>query len=265
MNPPVRPVDVPDYRARASVPGGRVIVLGGGAGIGRQAVHAISQLGARVVCVDRDLTLAERVASETGATALACDAVDLGSLSDCFNAAAEALDGPPTGVVDIIGTAWMGPLAGMQAADWEFQLDVNLRHAINVGQIVNALATPPRSIAFVGSISGVRHVPRQGAYGVVKAALHQLVRAMADEMGPMGTRVNAIAPGWTKTPRLVERLGEERWRIVDEAIPRGQAGDAAEIAGPLAFLMSDLSTYVNGQILVVDGGLTNAQTTPAIF
>jgi NAD(P)-dependent dehydrogenase (short-subunit alcohol dehydrogenase family) len=159
----------------------------------------------------------------------------------------------------------MGPLADMRASDWEFQLDVNLRHAINVGQIASRLPARPPSIAFVGSISGIRHVPRQGAYGVVKAALHQLVRAMADEMGPTGTRVNAIAPGWTKTPRLAERLGEEKWRVVDEAIPRGHAGDPAEIAGPLAFLMSDLSTYMTGQILVVDGGLTNAQTTPSVF
>lgn len=242
-----------------------MIVLGGGAGIGRQAVHALVQLGAEVVCVDRDMSLATVVADETGASALECDAVDLGSLSNCFDAAAEALGAQPTGVVDIIGTAWMGPLADMQAADWEYQLDVNLRHAINVGKVAASLPRPPASIAFVGSISGIRHVPRQGAYGVVKAALHQLVRAMADEMAPVGTRVNAVAPGWTKTPRLVERLGEERWRIVDEAIPRGHAGEASEIAGPLAFLMSDLSSYLTGQILVVDGGLTNAQTTPQVF
>jgi len=257
--------DVPDYLARLSLTGGRVVVLGGGAGIGRQTVHALTQLGAAVACVDRDLALATAVADESGATPHACDAVDAGDLSRCFAEASDALGGPPTGVVDIIGTAWIGALAEMQAADWEFQLDVNLRHAINVGQVVASLSPAPTSIAFVGSISGVRHVPRQGAYGVVKAALHQLVRAMADEMGPSGTRVNAIAPGWTRTPRLVEKLGEETWRAVDAQIPRGHAGDSSEIAGPLAFLMSDLSSYMTGQILVVDGGLTNAQTTPRIF
>jgi NAD(P)-dependent dehydrogenase (short-subunit alcohol dehydrogenase family) len=259
------PDDVPDYRARLSLAGRRVMVLGGGAGIGRQTVHALTQLGAAVACIDRDMSLATAVADESGATAHQCDAVDPDDLSRCFTEASEMLGGPPTGVVDIIGAAWISTLADMKAADWEFQLNVNLRHAINVGQIAGSLSPTPTSMAFVGSISGLRHVPRQGAYGVVKAALHQLVRAMADEMGPSGTRVNAVAPGWTRTPRLVETLGEEKWRTIDAEIPRGYAGDSSEIAGPLAFLMSVLSSYVTGQVLVVDGGLTNAQTTPRIF
>jgi len=271
-----RPDDVPDYRSRALLNGQRVIVLGGGAGMGRQTVHALTQLGAAVVCVDREPDLARKVAAESGAIAMSCNVIDVADMSRCLHEAAHALGGSPTAIVDIIGSAWIGTFKDMSAADWEWQLDINLRHAINLGNLIHDFDQLPESIAFVGSISGLRHVPRQGAYGVVKAALHQLVRGLADELGPAGVRVDAIAlvgPGRLasssasprRAPRLVERLGEEKWRIVDSEIPRGFAADPSEMAGPLAFLVSPLSCYVTGQILTVDGGLTNAQTTPRVF
>ncbi|MEV8517191.1 SDR family oxidoreductase [Dactylosporangium sp. NPDC051484] len=260
-----RPADVPDYRARAALDGQRIVVLGGGAGMGRQTVHALSQLGATVVCVDREQALAETVAAESGAIPMACNVMDPDDLGRCLTAAVTELGGSPTSIVDIIGTAWIGDFKDMTPSDWEFQLDINLRHAVHVANLIHELPELPESLAFVGSISGNRHVPRQGAYGVVKAALHQLVRALADELGPQGVRVNAIAPGWTKTPRLLEKLGEEAWRIVDAEIPRGFAADPSEMAGPLAFLVSPLASYITGQILTVDGGLTNAQATPRVF
>src|SRR6266545_7525918 len=96
VNPKDRPNDIPDYRERASLAGHRVVVLGGGAGIGRQTVHALTQFGAAVACVDRDLALAHMVAAESGATAHSCDAVDADDLSRCLVDASGALGGPLT-------------------------------------------------------------------------------------------------------------------------------------------------------------------------
>ncbi|MDV6271009.1 SDR family NAD(P)-dependent oxidoreductase [Rhodococcus globerulus] len=260
-----RPDDVPDFQARARLDGHRVIVLGGGAGMGRQTVHALIQLGATVACVDRDSTAAQTVAAESGAIALTCDAVDSDDLRRCLLDARDRLGGPITGIVDIIGTAKIGPFRDLAREDWEMLLDVNLRHAVNLTTVIHELPELPSSIALVGSISGVKSVVAQGPYGVVKAALHQLVVTLADELAPVGVRVNAIAPGWTKTPRLVDKLGETAWKTVDSEIPRGYSADPSEIAGPLVFLLSELSSYVTGQVIVVDGGLTNSQKYPQVF
>ncbi|MGC0366566.1 NAD(P)-dependent dehydrogenase (short-subunit alcohol dehydrogenase family) [Rhodococcus sp. 27YEA15] len=265
MNNTLRPADVPDFQARARLDGHRVVVLGGGAGMGRQTVHALTQLGALVACVDRDSASAETVATESGAIGLTCNAVDREDLLRCLKDARDRLGGPITGIVDIIGTAKIGTFRDLERDDWETLLDVNLRHALNLTTVIHELPELPSSIAVVGSISGVKSVVMQGAYGVVKAALHQLVVTLADELASQGVRVNAIAPGWTKTPRLVDKLGEEAWRTVDSEIPRGFAADPSEIAGPLVFLLSELSSYVTGQVIVVDGGLTNSQRYPRVF
>jgi NAD(P)-dependent dehydrogenase (short-subunit alcohol dehydrogenase family) len=260
-----RPDDVPDYRALLDLTDHRVVVLGGGSGIGRQSVHALTQLGATVAVIDRDAQAASLVAKEAGAVGLCCDAVDRDDLRRGLVAAAESIGGAITGIVDIIGAAKIGNYADLTTADWEAQLDINLRHAINVCALVHEFTQMPSSIALVGSISGLRTVPKQGAYGVVKAALHMLVVTQAPELAVLGTRINAIAPGWTRTPRLVEKLGVEAWRQVDAAIPRGYAADPSEIAGPLAFLISPLSSYLTGQVIAVDGGLTNGVPQPPVF
>jgi NAD(P)-dependent dehydrogenase (short-subunit alcohol dehydrogenase family) len=107
-------------------------------------------------------------------------------------------------------------------------------------------------------------VREEVVYGTAKAALHYLVLSAASELARDGIRVNAVAPGFIRTPRLEQMLGADQWALVDRAIPLGRAAQPHEIAAPLLFLASELSSHVTGQVLAVDGGLANEAALPAL-
>jgi NAD(P)-dependent dehydrogenase (short-subunit alcohol dehydrogenase family) len=160
------------------------------------------------------------------------------------------------GVVDIVGVAGIRPLADTDDAAWAAQFDIVLRHAYLAVQIGGRVMAESGggTLTFVGSLSGDLAVRGQVAYGVAKAALHHLVRSAAVELGPRQVRVNAVAPGFIRTPRLNGRLDESQWTEIGRHVPIGRAATPAEIAGPLLFLSADLSSHVTGQVLGVDGG-----------
>ncbi len=257
------PEHVPDYRSLFSLDQRVFVVLGGGAGIGRQSSHALAQAGARVVVVDTDPAAAAAVAAEVGGIALTADVTRRGSVEEVFAEAARQA-GPVRGVVDIVGVASLGPLAALDDAGWDRQFDLVLRHAYLALQIGGrAIAEAGGGVmVFVGSISGYAHADGEVAYGAAKAALHHLVAGAARELAPQGVRVNAIAPGYTRTPRLLALLGEQRWKDIDAMIPRGRAAVPAEIAAPIAFLACDAASYITGQILGADGGLAGGIPGP---
>jgi len=253
--------EVPDYRALARLEGRRFVVLGGGNGIGRQVCHALAQAGAAVACVDRSAELAEAVATEVEGEALVADVTRRDDLERVL-----AQD-RVSGLVDIVGMPVLGPLAELDDDAWQRQFDLVLRHAFLAMQIGGReiAAAAGGSMVFIGSVSGLAHVPGQAAYGAAKAALHQLVASMGRELAPARVRVNAVAPGFTQTPRLLEVLSSEQWSRVASLIPRGSPGRPAEIAAAVLFLATDLSSYVTGQVLAVDGGMTGQVHLPPLW
>jgi NAD(P)-dependent dehydrogenase (short-subunit alcohol dehydrogenase family) len=255
---------VPDYKRLYDLAGRVIVVLGGGNGIGRQTCHALAQAGATVVCVDRDPTLADTVATEVKGVPLVGDMTQRREVERIFAAAGK--HGPVRGAIDIVGMPLLGPLTNLDDRGWATQFDLVLTHAFLAMQIGGkAIAEAGGgSMVFVASMSGLTQVPGQVAYGTAKAALIQLVAGMGLELGPSRVRVNAVAPGFVRTPRLNTMLNEGNWNEIGKLIPLGGAASPAEIAAPILFLCSDMASHITGQTLLVDGGMAGVVNLPRL-
>jgi NAD(P)-dependent dehydrogenase (short-subunit alcohol dehydrogenase family) len=253
--------EVPDYRAMARMDGRGVVVIGAGQGIGRQATHALSQAGAKVCCVDLDADLANDIASEVGGVAWVGNATVRADAERLFAEAPALLAGIGAsglgGIVDIVGMAQYRGLLELDDELWDWHHDIVLRHAylaVSVGG--RALRDAGGGVmVFVASASGLTAAPRHAAYGAAKAGLIGLVRSAAVELGPIGIRVNAVAPGIVWTPRVSGYLGDKGKAVNAVNSPLGRVALPQDIAAAILFLASDQSAYVNGQVLSVDGGV----------
>ncbi|RDK05358.1 SDR family NAD(P)-dependent oxidoreductase [Cupriavidus lacunae] len=255
----------PDYLSLLRLDGRGFVVLGAGQGIGEQTVHALAQAGARVLCVDRDEHLAQSIAAKVGGIPCTADATSRPDMQRVFDTARQHF-GRIHGVVDIIGVAGVKPLVEFDDAAWNQQFDIVVRHAYLAIQIGAEFmkADGGGTFAFVGSLAGELVVPNEVAYAASKAALHHLVRSAAVEYARHNIRINAVSPGFVRTPRLNQRLDEATWAAVGQAIPLGRAATPAEIASHLLFLVSDLSAHMAGEIINVDGGLGVMAAVPKI-
>jgi NAD(P)-dependent dehydrogenase (short-subunit alcohol dehydrogenase family) len=247
---------VPDFPALLRLDGRGFVVIGAGQGIGRQTTHALAAAGARTVCVDVEADLAHDIAAEVGGVPWVGDATKRANVARLFADSGTAL-GRIHGVVDIVGMATRYDLLDLDDETWDWQFDIVLRHALLAMQYGGQAmaAAGGGSIVFVASVSGLTSAPRHAAYGAAKAGLMSLVRTGAVELGPSGIRVNAVAPGVVWTPRVSAFLGDEGHRRNVDNTPLGRVAQPADIAAAILFLSCDLSAFVNGQTLVVDGGV----------
>lgn len=244
------------YRASIDLTGRVLLVCGVGQGLGLEAVRALGECGATVVCLDRDWDTAMSAAAAVGGVPATGDATkrqDVTALVAAIEREHSRLDG----IVDIIGGSqgdWVEDLND-DTVSREFAL--NFTHAYLLTQIASPLMARSGggTITFVGSIAGLAALPRQAVYGSAKAALQHFVRCAAVELGHLGIRVNCVAPGYIRTPRMIDRFTAETWRQMAGTIPLGRAGEPEDVAGPLLFLSSDLSRFITGQTLVADGGM----------
>lgn len=250
--------EVPDYPARLRLDGRGFVVIGAGQGIGRQASHALASVGARLFCIDKDPDLAADIAEEVRGVAASGDATVRADAERLFGEARESLGGTIDGVIDIVGMARYGDLLDIDDEYWDWHHDIVLRHAFLAMQLGGRIMRDGGGgvMVFIASVSGLTGATQHAAYGAAKAGLMALVRSGAVELGPLGIRVNAVAPGVVWTPRVSGYLGEEGRKANAENAPLRRVALPADIASALLFLASDLSSYITGQTIVVDGGVS---------
>ena len=245
-----------DYRNLLSLHGQVFVVLGAGQGIGEEVVRALSQCGARVVCVDSVLERAQQVASANNGIALAADVTKPEEMDRVFSEAAKVQGSGPLGVVNVVGMVIRNELASEDAGSWKRQFELVLDHVwLTLHFGAKAMKDRGGNMVFIGSIAG--HVVRSGAalaYASAKAGLHHLAKGAAQELAPQGIRVNVVAPGLTRTPRLVANNSADYWKQESSRIPMGRPGETSDVASAVLYLASPLAAYVTGNVIAVDGG-----------
>lgn len=255
------------YLSQMRLDGDAIVVLGAGAGIGAACCRALAEAGASLLCVDNDSVRADAIADAVKGKSLAYDVTDRPAMEAVFAAAIEAFGPRVRGLVDVVGIAQIGPLENMDDVGFDKQYDMVLRHAflaIQIGAPIIA-ANGGGAMTFIGSISGIQSIAGQAIYCSAKAALHHLVRCAAHEFGPRGVRINAVAPGYTRTPRLVEKFDQAHWQAVRATVPLRRPGSVEDTAGAVLFLQSRLADFMTGNVLTVDGGASLAAATPAAY
>jgi 3-oxoacyl-[acyl-carrier protein] reductase len=246
--------------AAASLEGQVAVVTGGGAGIGRGIAAGLAAFGARVSIWERDEATCRSAAEELGGLACVTDVREADQVDAALTATVEEL-GTPTILVNNAGGTFRSPLLETAPKGWDALLRANLGHVLLCTQrVARAMvqAGVGGSIINITSIEGTRAAPGFAAYAAAKAGVVNLTQTAALELAPHGIRVNCLAPDVTLTDALVALAPPGFAGGVEHMIPMGRAGHVDEMAGAAVFLASQLSSYVTGQTIHVDGGTAAA-------
>ena len=239
------------------------LITGSSAGIGLALARGLGQAGAKLVLNGRDaarLAAAQQLLAAEGLTAHArafdvCDAA-------AVEAAVASIESE-IGAIDILvnnaGMTRRAPFHDMPSADWQTILRTNVESVFCVGQIVarRMVARGRGRIINTCSVQSELGRPGTAAYAASKGAVKMLTKGMAIDLGPHGINVNGIGPGYFKTDLTASLAADasfNAWLI--NRTPMRRWGDVQELAGAAVFLASDASTFVNGHVLYVDGGVT---------
>jgi gluconate 5-dehydrogenase len=251
---------------------GRVaLVPGGGGGIGSALAEALAGAGARVAIAGRTLDACEATAERVRAAgseglAIVADATDEG---DCDRMVAETVG--RFGRIDIIVNAIGGgagkalhPAEGYPRSDWDWIMELNVRSTLLPTQAAVRAMIEAGHGGAVLNISSVRANlginAGYSAYVAAKGAISSLTRQWATEWAKHGIRVNAIMPTFVDTPQVAMLLEDPAFKAgIVNRIPLGRVGETDDLVGPAIFFCSDAASFVTGQVLGIDGGLTATQ------
>ena len=239
--------------------GKRALVTGSSQGIGFALAQGLAAAGAHVVLNGRDAgKLAEAAARIPGAATLAFDATDHDAVRnavDCF----EAEVGPIDILVNNAGMQYRTPLEDFPAEAFERLLQTNVASVFHVGQAVarHMIGRGRGKIINIASVQTALARPGIAPYTATKGAVGNLTKGMATDWAKHGLQCNAIAPGYFDTPLNAALVADPTFSAwLEKRTPAGRWGKVEELVGACIFLSSDASSFVNGHILYVDGGIT---------
>jgi NAD(P)-dependent dehydrogenase (short-subunit alcohol dehydrogenase family) len=236
-----------------------LLVTGGGHGIGQEIARQASRSGYAVAIWDRDGDAARAVADEltTPTQVTELDITD----EVAVLAAVDALPAVPDALVNNAGTVRFGPLVDLSLEDWDRAIRVNLTGSFIVGRAVARTMIDRGSgcVVNISSINGVAAAPMVGSYSAAKAGLLMLTQQMALEWAGYGLRVNAVAPGLIDAGMSEPIYADPDVRQQRTSrVPLRRLGRPDDIAAAVMYLVSDAASYLTGQTIVVDGGITAA-------
>ncbi|MAI49112.1 MAG: 2,3-dihydro-2,3-dihydroxybenzoate dehydrogenase [Rhodospirillaceae bacterium] len=243
-----------------------IIVTGAAQGIGEGVARHLASGGAKLALIDRQAETLTGIATELGAHWFAADVTDEASVETAISGAVTAL-GTINGLVNVAGVQHLGPLIDQSVSEFDAHFNVNLRGTWLVTRHVARHMTEIKAGSIVTVSSNAARVPRvrQGAYCASKAGVSHLMRVLALELGPVGIRVNTVAPGATETPmiqRMMESMGFGQAMLKGDldnfraGVPLGRIAKVEDVADAVAFLLSEQSRYITMHEMVVDGGGT---------
>jgi NAD(P)-dependent dehydrogenase (short-subunit alcohol dehydrogenase family) len=247
------------------------LITGAGSGIGEAIAWRLAAAGHAIAINDVTLDRAQRVADELTAAGhlalgVAADVTEETEVQTMVARVTEALG--PIGV--LVNNAGVGdtpdPTVDSALEAWQRIMDINFRGVFVCSQQVGRgmVERHGGAIVNIASVLGLAAMPGRSAYGPSKAAVINLTLVLATEWGSSGVRVNAVAPGFVRTPLFLTAAQKGGYDLagMEARIPAGRLAEATDVANAVAFLVSDQAAYVNGTTLVVDGGLTASIAVP---
>ncbi|HEX7381786.1 MAG TPA: SDR family oxidoreductase [Nevskiaceae bacterium] len=250
----------------SSVAGRSVVITGGGTGIGAAIARRYAAEGAHVAIMGRRRAPLDVVAAATGGLAIAADATDRAAVEAALRKVVESFGGLDVAVANAGGHGF-SPVGETDDADWASSFAANVTTAfVLLRAALPHLIESRGQAVIVSSLAGVMAGPGVAGYTVGKHALIGLTRSAARDYGKKGVRVNAVCPGWVRTPMADEEMDEymrrapevrdrdQAYRVMTENVPLGRVGRPEEIAAIVRFLGSEESSLMTGAVVMADGG-----------
>ena len=247
--------------------GKTVVVTGGGQGIGEGISHALLAAGAELYIVQRS-PLPATLAQLSAVSWIEADLARADSYQAVANSISRTRDSIDA-LVNNAGFMFEKSLEQMEIDDWNRMLAVNLTAPAFLSRALLPLlrAAGSASIINIGSIEGLAANPEHAAYCASKGGVHALSKALAVDLGKDGIRVNAIAPGWIRSALSDAFINAQddppaAWTGLYGMHPAGRVGEPRDVGQLAVYLASDASSFVTGQVIVIDGGRTSKLPLP---